>query len=82
MGSANDQSENLIGDFKRTLKTFVAGLTSQTLIHSSHKADEVLQAIAAFLKESETKYEISEKTYKVTVTEKIASIEDERELKY
>ena len=77
-----EQEENLIGDFQRTLKTYIPGYPSQTMFRSTLGEDAVLQAIAVFLETQNHEYQLSEKNYKVTVTEKIVTAEGERELKY
>ena len=69
------QTEILIGDLRRTLKTYIGGFNSHKLIQSTLNADEVLQAIAEFLKKEETEYEMSEKTYKIIITEKIQNVD-------
>ena len=76
-GISNTQTETeiLIGDHRRTLKTYIGGFNSHKLIYSTLNADDVLQAIAEFLKKEETEYEMSEKTYKIIINEKIQNVD-------
>jgi PHD/YefM family antitoxin component YafN of YafNO toxin-antitoxin module len=54
---------------------------SQQTLLTTHTADEVLQALAVFLRDSKQAYLISEKAYKITVTQEIEELET-REVKY
>ena len=72
------QTEILIGDHRRTLKTYIGGDNSHKLIYSTLNADDMLQAIAEFLKKEEIEYELSQKTFKIIVTENIETVDVEK----